>query len=134
MLTKKRQAEIQAYVDLLKPILVLRDWKIMVEHNGAEGDDNAASIRCIYGTRHAYINIGESFDDHTVEQQRHVLVHELIHAHLNRIKGAVINVLNQVGRTEYEVGKAQLVDECEYATDSLADALAPLCPMPKWDS
>ena len=132
MLTKKRQTEIQTYVDVLQPILCLRDWKLTVANEPVEDENDAATIRCIYGTHHAYINIGVSFDDHTPEQQRHLLVHELIHPHLNRIKGAVINVLNQGGRTEYEVGKAQLVDECEYATDSLADALAPFCPLPQW--
>lgn len=133
MLTKKRRAEIQAYVDVLQPILALRDWKLTVESDDSPNEGDAAAIRCIYGTRHAFINIGVSFDEHPIEQQRHVLVHELLHAHMNRIKGAVINVLNQVGRTEYEVGKAQMVDEVEYAVDSITDALAPLCPLPTWN-
>ena len=131
VLTKKHRAEIQTYVDDLRTHVALLDWKIIVEAEFGD-EDVAAQIRCIYGTRHAFLSVGVSFDDHSLKQQRHVIVHELLHCHLNRVKGSVINVLNQMGREVYEVGKAQLVDEAEYAVDSIADALAPKCPMPPW--
>jgi len=116
-LTKKHRTKIQVYVDELRSHIALLDWRIIVEEEFDVDDSNAASIRCIYGTRHAFLSISETFDEHTIEQQRQFLVHELLHCHLNRIKVSMINTFNELGREAFEQGKAQLIDEVEYAVD-----------------
>ncbi len=131
-LTKKRQAEIQAYVDELQPILRLTDWKIDVRTDHIENDSILASITCTYGQRHANLRVSDDFGDHSLVDQRIALVHELLHCHLNRIRVSALNTFTRLGHDAYEVAKAQIGDEIEYATDAIAQALAPLCPLPPW--
>ena len=95
-LTKKHRVEIQTYVDELRTHLCLIDWKIIVEAEFGD-EDVAAQIRCIYGTRHAFLSVGVSFDDHSLKQQRHVIVHELLHCHLNRVKGPMRRLTDALG-------------------------------------
>lgn len=133
MLTKKRRSEIQLYVDQLRTLMALIDWQVTVELEGpVDAPDALAQIFCTYGQRSARISVAENFDDHTLREQRIALVHELLHCHLNRIRVSSINTFARLGNDPYEIAKSQIQDEIEYATDSIAQGLAPLCPLPPW--
>lgn len=132
VLTKRRHREILEYIVLLRQHLMLNDWNLGLDRDFLSDNALLAAITCTYGQRHARIQIASDFDDHPLAQQRMALVHELLHCHMNRLRVSMVNTFNLLGREAYEMGKSQLGDEVEYATDSIAQALAPKCPLPAW--
>ncbi len=131
-MNKKRTAEIQAYVDQLRPILRLADWEVSVDGSVPDDDDTQAHISVTYGRKNAVIGLAVDFDERSRDGQRHTLVHELLHCHLDRIRIGFINHHRRFDDIGWDTARQSAIDEIEWATDALADAMAPLCPLPPW--
>ena len=119
--TPTRRERWVPYVRQLADILHLKDWRIDV-YEDAPGDPNAiASCNPIDGRKYAVIRLGESFLTDTPDDQRQTLTHELMHCHL----GPMARMIESHGDFPPAAKLAM-----EYCVDGLADAIAPLLPMP----
>lgn len=111
------------YFRCLADNLGLRDWTISILDGPPENPNAAASIRCLEGRKRAEIDLSDRFmtDDET--DQRHVAVHELLHCHHAHQGHLMAKWLDDEAFDAYVL--------CEENTiDALADAIAPLMPLP----
>jgi hypothetical protein len=100
----------------------LRDWRfdiVLVPEL-----DSMASIECTPNRQHAVIRLGEQYFDSDAEQQRHCLVHELVHPHLDGIRTAACTIQDAVGQQTYGVFARNHDDQLERATDQLATMIS----------
>jgi hypothetical protein len=120
----------EAYVELLKVILRLSDWTIELSRVQAAADE-AANIEAVYGQKRAVMCLGPTFLNLSIEDQRQTVVHELIHCHLQAATD-VVRRTNDYALSEEgaEIAWIGFMGEVEYATDGLADAVAPFLPLP----
>jgi hypothetical protein len=109
------------YVRDVADRLALKDWRVVVADDVPTDRDCLASVYCCEGRKIATIRFNDSFLEDTRDRQRHIVVHELVHAHLAAYVRAVEKKTND---------DDVLALLHEYATDSLADAIAPLVPLP----
>lgn len=124
-MTDPRRQVFAAYLRALADALRLRDWTIRLSDEPA-GPGDSADVACPYGRKLATVRLGESFLDDAPEEQRHTLTHELIHCHLmpawevacEGLEPAAVAVFRRLA---------------EYGVDGLADAVAPLMPLPGRD-
>jgi hypothetical protein len=108
------------YVRQLADLLRLKDWRIVVNED-LPPEDSLASCNPVPGRKYAAIRLGESFLTDDRAEQRHTLVHELLHCHL----GPLHRLLEAHDATPPSVRLA-----LEYTVDGLADAISPLLPLP----
>lgn len=114
------------YVRQLADLIGMRDWKVKLEDEHP-GDGNLGFCECVYGRKIANIRLAEH---DTIEELRHTIVHELLHAHLDPTRLPIENIRNVLGQPLYDATHNALVDAVEYATDEIASVLAPLLPLP----
>ena len=109
------------YVRQLADTLRLRDWRIEV-YEDAPADSTATASCCpVQGRKFAVIRLGESFLTDPPDDQRHTLTHELLHCHL----GPMTRMIEAHDGLPPAANLAM-----EYCVDGLADAIAPLLPLP----
>ena len=109
------------YCRQLADILHLKDWSIDVIEELPSGSDAIASCAPVSGRKYAVIRLAEFFLTDTAAQQRHTLTHELLHCHF-------APMMRLMESTD-SFGNAEKLT-MEYFVDGLADAIAPLLPMP----
>lgn len=125
MRDERRQA-FSPYVRDIADRLRLRDWTIRVMDDEPEDKDAAASCQCIYGRKLANIRLAGSFLDDEPAEQRHTVVHELLHCHLDDAYWFAYGQLPGDGGT-----REAFVRFFEKGIDGLADAISPLLPLPE---
>lgn len=123
-MTDPRRQAFAPYFRDLADRLRLRDWTIVVKDGVPADADALASCECVYGRKRAAIRLSDDFLDDAPEDQRHTAVHELLHCHLD---DAYYFAANRMG-TEAE--KEAHNRFTEKAIDGLADAIAPMMPLP----
>lgn len=119
--TLKTRKEFEPYVRLLADRLGLKDWSFEVEDYEPNNCEAIAAIHIVTGRKFAVIRFRADLLKETPQQQRHTVIHELIHAHFALVNGFVCGG-GQPGES--------LSLALEYAVDGLADAVAPLMPLP----
>ncbi|MGE5610473.1 MAG: hypothetical protein ACM359_14580 [Bacillota bacterium] len=87
-----------------------------------------ADICCAEGRKAAAIRVCSEFFDLDENEQRHTIVHELIHAHLHRLHAAVHDLDGILGDQQFRIFRDRFLESLEYAVDGLADAFAPHSP------
>jgi hypothetical protein len=109
------------YVRQLGDILRLKDWRLEVSEEQPSGADAIASCAPVSGRKYAVIRLAECFLTDATAEQRHTLTHELLHCHF-------APMMRLLEATE-SFGAAEKLT-MEYFVDGMADAIAPLLPMP----
>lgn len=128
-MTDKQRLSLVNYVGRLADALGLGEWHLVLHYDSADAG-NAAEVSVVPGRRTAHISLSEDFPTFDPEEQRHVLVHELIHIHLDRIRTYARDTLPEVmGRPAWAAWHVTERDLNEYATDALAAAFAPHMPL-----
>jgi hypothetical protein len=129
---KRERRDLEAYARRVADEMGLRDWEIAVGEQPCE-NGNAAAVACTYGRKHALIEVGRDFRDDTAEEQRHYIVHELVHCHLEAADNMVEQDLEfALGAHADRVFSDGFKRQLEYGIDALATALAPHLPLPVW--
>ena len=118
-LTKRQQW--LPYVRQIADSIALKDWPVEIREDPPSTAGAIASVDDSRGRKLAWIHLGDGFFSESRVEQRHTVVHELVHVHLMEYIGAVRR------RTDDD---ALLNEIMEYAVDSLANAIAPLLPLP----
>jgi hypothetical protein len=109
------------YVRQIADTLHLKDWEILISPQAPAGDETIASIQPIYGRKSALLRLSDGFLTDSATDQRHTLVHELIHCHAAPLQRLLES------EEHMTAGARQAI---EYCVDGLADAIAPLLPLP----
>ena len=132
-MTRARLDAIGKYFRWCADTLNLRDWMIVVSHASLAPDDDAlACVDATYGRRHATITLSWNFAGLTREEQRHVIVHELVHLLLEPGMARLRKALPQtVGEQTAQVILESVRLDNEYAVDGITDMLAKTFPLPK---
>lgn len=113
------------YISYLLLIVESTDWRVQISSEYPDGEDAMASIECIYGRRLANLRLCKDFPTLKPEQQRHTLVHEILHI----VTDACDNVIQNadlpavLGRPAYTILNATWRTQVEYLTDTLAYAI-----------
>lgn len=116
--------------------LELRDWTFNVEHAALPSEDGLstlADVTCTDGRKLATVRVCENFRERDPEEQRHVIVHELVHCHLTQLQDQCESDLHSlIGRPADTVFELSFRRNLEYAVDALASALAKHQPLIDW--
>lgn len=119
------------YIRHMANQLGLRDWTLTLETSGCP-DDALACVTPTEGRKLAIIRLCDDWLDLTADDQRHCIAHELIHCHFDSADNIVrLDARPQMSQSAYDVMLAGFVRQMEYGVDGLADAIAPLLPLPK---
>lgn len=108
----------------------LRDWLIEMSHDRPDDDQCAADVNVIYGRKVAVIRMAPAWASEKPESLRATIAHELIHCHLNPMRGVLDNVQHALGQPVYMTAYNALTDYIEYATDAIATEWAESLPLP----
>lgn len=116
--------------------LGLRDWTLLVKHDPPSDPSVLAEIRPVEGRKHATVRVCVEFRELTDDEQRHVIVHELLHCHLAEVQH-LTHPGSQIGGMLGGNG-AGILDAVrlaiEYAVDGIADAIDPGFPSIVWET
>ena len=116
----------QAWVPYIREIadrLRLRDWTIDLSDEGTDRDGVSALVCVADQRKFARLYLGDDFLDMTPDEQRHCLAHELLHCHFGWATNWARQRLADPEREPFERLH-------EIGIDGLADAIAPLMPLP----
>ncbi len=120
------------YLRVLADGFGLRDWSFCMMPTPAPSDAGAA-IRILYGRRFGDIQVGAEFNTFPPEVQRHYLLHELAHCHLDQVEVPVRQgqaVWRILGDSAGDVLRCQVHLAIEQAVDAIAEAIADHYPLP----
>jgi hypothetical protein len=101
----------------------LRDWTIVLKDEVPSDPEAAATVCITYGRKLATIRVSDDFLISPPETQRHYLVHELVHCHVDAAWMIAVDSLHK----NVEPGFRRMA---EHAVDSLAEVIAPSVPLP----
>jgi hypothetical protein len=122
MSRESRIAAFRPYARTIADDLWLRDWTIILKDEPPD-DGSAATINLTNGRKLAHLFLAYDFFDNSAEDQRETLIHELLHCHFGEA-GFVVEE-----ESSGEVHRA-FIRALEYGIDAVAEAFAPLMPVP----
>lgn len=132
--------DISNYVSTLASLLRLQGWTITLSREHAL-DENVAEINITPMQKRATLSVHAQFLDprkldpvtDIPQWQRHTLTHELLHLIVNPILHIADDVTTAgMGRKTQEVAISAINHQVESSVDALADAIAPMLPLPHW--
>lgn len=118
-----------AYIHRIADAILLKDWTFTLERTGPESTTAEAQIFLCYGMRRGDLSVPPKFFAQTPEEQRHLIVHELVHAHFEDLDEHVRLYTNEQEGSGYF--QQAYKREREVAVDTLAMALAQFLPLPE---
>lgn len=131
-MTERKYRSLAKYVFVVAKELGLGDMALTLHSSPPENPDAVAAFAGVRGRNSGHIYVSPEFDHYPPEEQRVVVVHELIHAHTERLRDYVRRTLGEhLAPAAYEVFMSGFTDADEYATDALATAVAKF--MPLWE-
>ncbi len=123
-MTLKQYRSLARYIRSIADALGLRDWTFDLSHQPAHDVNEMASIECVFGRRFAVIQVCANFADLDPELQRHVVVHELLHAAMSGTHSYVYHSLpSLLGESGWSAFESAYRQQEEHATDGIAAAI-----------
>jgi hypothetical protein len=127
--TPKQRRSLLRYILDIAVHMGLRDWTFSLEAEPCE-DAHAATIACTYGRKIASICVSQHWMTTAPEEQRHVIIHELVHVHLDSNLTLVEGSLpSQLGASAFSVFREAYRQHNEHATDAIASAIEEFIPL-----
>ena len=123
-MTKADRRKIHRYILTVAQAMNLGHWEIILSDGDPTDELGAAEVYSARGRRTAIVSVASDFLETPKSQQRHVIVHELVHVHF----ACPDHVIHQ--SVSEEIHRAWNVS-CEYSIDAIAEVLAPFMPMPE---
>jgi hypothetical protein len=130
--TAARRRSLAEFVEVLQRRLRLQDWTIVISEVVSEdnpGESTLASITPDPRKRRAVLQCGATFLDLTAPAQTQVLVHEMVHVHLAAYGELVTSYLALLSAGVRKAAEIAVLQQEEFATDGLADALLAVVPV-----
>lgn len=125
-MNRERHAYWSAYIADLQKRMLLTNWNIDLSVKEPDNPSAHAAIAVLPGRHEARVYLHKDFDSCTRAEQRHYIVHELVHAHLASLW---FHLEMQVGDEGRQITTSHITHE-EYAVDDLARIIAPSMPLP----
>ncbi len=130
-MTEEQYDKLGGYVQTIRDALAMTNWTVRLEHRPAE-DGNTAEIQCVYGRKLANLRVCDDWWERTPDDQRHTIVHELLHCHLDGADTVIRGLREVLGGPAHSVACEAHHTALEFAADGIADAVSPLLPLPPW--
>jgi len=131
-MTAAERKRLARYIRTVANTLGLHDWRLDIQEDEPDTKEAWASVSCTYGRRIAQMWLSHGFELLDPAEQRHVIVHELLHIHFDRaLSLAESSLPGLLGVGAYSVYLASLRENLEHGVDAVADALAPAFPLPE---
>lgn len=125
------QAYWQKYVDILQPLLRLRDWDVTVCRERPDNESHGASIGCFYGQKRAELCIHmQHFNGLSDYDKKVTIAHELMHLHTARTKDFVRTFCDTQSEETHGFFWSVYYEAFEEETETLAQIIAPFLPDP----
>jgi hypothetical protein len=140
-MTKPEWKELGRYIRWCADGLGLRDWTLELLHEPASSpkdDDHSETIACVHvtsGRKFAVVKVAANFRMRPPKEQRHAIIHELLHCHLDGPWRSIGDELYQSERltaTEYGMVKSSFSRASEIVCDDIAAAVAHHYPLIAW--
>ena len=125
-------AVVDGYLRQLADRIGLKDWIIAVDRGEPVLPGALASVCVVDGRKLAIVRLASGLAGCPAPEQRYVLVHELVHCHLDGTHRAIDAVKEVIGTAAFTLLEAQHRLAVELATDAVAEVLAPSLPLPPW--
>lgn len=107
----------------------LRDWAFNLRWTYyTENEDAIAAVNVIEGQKRATVWLCKEFSDMPEPEQRHALIHELLHCHLDAIEQCVWSVTSLIGQPAHSLFRTNVHDQIELAVDAIAVEWATMLP------
>jgi hypothetical protein len=130
-LTDKQRKSLLRYLGGITAYLGLTEWEVRLADEPCEDPSHAATVQCVPGRKIATIQLAADWFTQSPAQQRHVLIHELIHIHTDQEFQYIEDSLPEmIGSMAYFPWEKAYRNLHEHATDALAKALAEHFPVP----
>lgn len=131
-MTKREWAALGRYVRWAADTMELRDWTFEIAHDPPDPDANAR-INLTYARKLAVVRFCSDFRQMPAEQQRHTVVHELVHCHLESATNMVLNDLEgHLAKPTDQIFWEGFKRQIEYGVDALASTIAKHLPLIAW--
>jgi hypothetical protein len=128
--TPRLRRSLARYIFTIAKEFGLRDWDMYLLGDPPDTETAAASVECIYGRRKANIRVGVEFHHASPEEQREVVLHELIHVHFAQTRALIDEVLpDLLGKPAFVAFREAYRQADEHATDAIANAIADRYPL-----
>ena len=128
-LSDAEHARWEEYIRQLGDLLLLRDWELDLSR---EGTNDWAEIKVSDVENQATVKLGADWVQHTPDEQREFLVHELLHVHTDRIHRLMSQLAEQWSENSAcQFAKEAHRKETEIVVNTLARIIAPMLPLPE---
>lgn len=121
---------VERYIWRLQSILRLQGWQLYLIHAPCDSKFEA-TIQTSYGRIEANIALCSSWNTRTPEQQRHTLVHELLHLIFRPIENALRHSTDFFDEQAKHILNEIYVERTEYAIEAICLFLMPHLPLPE---
>jgi hypothetical protein len=128
-MTDEQRAYWQAYVDEIKPIMRVSDWRIQVSDEPAE-PGNDAQMWFKQNQPSVTLRLCADFDARPRDEQRVIVAHELLHCHTHHPWETVNRITDLLGRKAESIADESFCAQMEFMVDQLAFVIAPFLPLP----
>ena len=132
-MTDSAHAYWSGYIRSLADDIGLKDWTIELKRDGPANSDAGASMITICGRRIVWIRLGFGFYSGTPEDQRHYVLHELLHVHLDDVDTAIWQAKEIIGSDTFTLMEKVVKDRLEFAIDTIAASIGHAYPVPDSD-
>ena len=130
-MTDRQRKSLMKYIAVLAKQMRLSEWDIFLRAEPCENVNHAATVSCVPGRNIANIQVSGDWFDMDPHTQRHVLVHELIHIHVDREFQLIEALSVMVGSAAFFLFETAFRDLHEHGVDAIASILAPHFPLPE---
>lgn len=130
-MSKRDCQRLQSYVNKIKAMLGLSEWEVVVNQEPCQ-EGNVASISWLWGRKYATLNVAKTFVTEAPRGYiRSTVIHELFHCVHAVPQDQIDKVLKGVTKKDtHQTFRHAWWQAHEYAIDGLAEAIAPLFPLP----
>lgn len=131
-MTLNERKRLGKYVRNIANTLGLRDWQLNLMPDEPDTKEAHAAVACTYGRKIASIWFASGFELLEPQEQRHVIVHELLHIHFDRVLTLSSQALPAaMGAPAWGVFDEAMRDHIEHGVDAVAEAIADAFPLPE---
>lgn len=131
-MTEHERQALYRYIRWVANEMELRDWTIELLRETCE-DGAYAVVYPTFGRKIAEIKLTENFRELAPETQRHTIVHELVHCHLEPAANMVYKDLEDyLGKQTDQIFWNGFKRQIEYGVDAIAAAIAKHLPLIDW--
>lgn len=126
-----RCSRLARYARDVADAMCLRDWAVLIDHDPSPAG-TSAQVRMADDRRELAVAVCADWERLAPDEQRHALVHELVHPHLRDVWSSVEDgALEAFGGMAYRLYVQAVRRQVERSTDALAQVIAPYMPEPE---